>query len=78
MISHWDLNKETIVNTALVKFKETNGDQGGYEILRYAEKGVLEANTGYTADELKEWKSLNLGDVLMRLAKAGELKFVKN
>jgi hypothetical protein len=75
-VSHWDLNKEKFVNEALESYKDTNGCTGGYEILRYAAKGALKSDT-YTVEELTMWKELNLGYVILRLAKAGKLEFVK-
>ena len=73
-VSQWDLNKEVFVNAALVKFKETSGHQGGYDILRYAAKGVLSC-AEYTTGDLKCWKYLKLGYVILGLAKEGKIKF---
>jgi len=72
--SHWDLNKEKFVAEALVAYKDTNGYSGGYEILRYAAKGVLKC-VEYSVEELMLWKELKLGYVLLGLAKEGKIEF---
>ena len=76
--SPWDLNKEKLVNAALAKFNETDGLSGGYDILRYAGKGVLKTTADVSAEEFINWYPLNMGYVILRLAKAGKLKFAKN
>jgi hypothetical protein len=74
-ISPWDLNKEKLVNDALTKCKETGCVDAGYNILRYAAKGVLKTSTGVSAEEFINWYPLNIGHVIIRLAKAGKLEY---
>jgi hypothetical protein len=73
--SPWELNKEVLVNSALAKFKETNGLECGYDILRYAAKGVLKTSAEVSTDEFVNWYPLNMGYVILRLAKAGNLEY---
>lgn len=73
--SPWELNKEELVNAALAKCKETNGLSGGYDILRYAAKGVLKTSADVSAEEFINWYPLNMGYVILRLAKAGKLEY---
>ena len=73
--SPWDLNKEKLVNAALATFNETGGLSGGYDILRYAAKGVLKTTADVSTEEFINWYPLNMGYVILRLAKAGKLEY---
>ena len=74
-VSPWNLNKEVLVKHALTKFNETNGLECGYDILRYAAKGVLKTSADVSAEEFVNWFPLNMGYVILRLAKAGKLEY---
>lgn len=73
--SPWELNKEKLVKAALAKCQETDGLEGGYDVLRYAAKGVLKTSAGVSAEEFINWYPLNMGFVILRLAKAGKLEY---
>lgn len=73
--SPWELNKEELVNAALAKCKETNGLEAGYDILRYAAKGVLKTSADVSAEEFINWYPLNMSYIILRLAKAGKLEY---
>lgn len=74
-VSPWDLNKEVLVKHALAKFKETDGLECGYDILRYAAKGVLTTSAEVSTEEFINWYPLHMGYVILRLAKAGKLEY---
>lgn len=73
--SPWELNKEKLVKAALEKCKESNGFEGAYDVLRYAAKGVIKTSEGVSTEEFMNWYPLNMGFVILRLAKAGKLEY---
>jgi hypothetical protein len=77
MFCSWEMNKEALVKYALVKYKESDGLECGYDILRYATKGVLTVTSGELTDEhLTYWKLVpKLGYAILGLAKAGKLEY---
>ena len=74
-LSPWELNKEKLANAALVKYKNENCGSAGYDILRYAAKGILTTGADVSAEEFVNWYPLNMGYVILRLAKAGKLEY---
>jgi hypothetical protein len=41
MTSHWNANKKMFAETAIVKYQTENCPSAGYNLIRYAEKGIL-------------------------------------
>jgi hypothetical protein len=73
--THWQLNSERLVNTALADYREKSCPSAGYNILRYASIGVLVVKSCVEAEEFMNWYPSHMGYVILRLAKAGRLEY---
>jgi hypothetical protein len=70
--TYWEENYKTFVEKALKTYQET-GMLGGYDILRYAEKGLLQTSENIIQDVL-DWYPITPAYIILRLAKEGKLK----
>lgn len=77
--SYWDENKETLINKALVDYKEKNCPSAGFNIIRYTDKGVLSFNTEFQDLAQEMFAALPpYGEakyVMLQLAKFGALEW---
>jgi hypothetical protein len=78
-MSNWDENKEVLINKALVDYKEKNCPSAGFNILRYADKGVVSFKPEFQDLAQKMFMELSSFDetkyVILRLAKLGALEW---
>ena len=80
-LSLWDQNKETLVNKALTEHFENDGIDSisaGYNIMRYAQKGVIGSSDSQANEILKRYSEFGeSADAykVLRLAKSGKLCF---
>lgn len=77
--SYWDENKETLINKALVDYKEKNCPSAAFNILRYTDKGVLSIKKEFQDLSQKMFMELSSFNetkyVILRLAKLGGLEW---
>jgi hypothetical protein len=64
------------VENALDRYLCDTYDCGaGYDILRYARRGLILVDASVSPQVFLDWYPMNQGYVLLRLAKAGKLKY---
>ena len=76
--SHWDENKEVLINQALVDYKEKNCPSAGFNVLRYMGKGVLSFKAEFqdlSQKMLSEQPYKETKYDILRLAKLGALEW---
>jgi hypothetical protein len=75
--TYWEENKHRFVTSALEDYHTNPNSSRGYDILRYAAKGVIDCTEDVSPQMFLDWYPLNMGYVILRLAKAGKL-FYRN
>ena len=81
--SNWDLNKEVMINQALVDYKDKDCPSAGFNIIRYTYKGAISVKSEFNelaGQMFTEWVTkcgpdANTKYVVLRLAKLGGLEW---
>lgn len=78
-MTNWDENKETLINKALVDYKEKNCPSAGFNIIRYTDKGVLSIKSEFRDLAQKMFVEIPPSGetkyAILRLAKLGGLEW---
>lgn len=71
------IDAEKKVKTALLKYQISKGQDvnAGYNIMRYAKLGYLKITSNDLPQTFIQWYPLEMGYMILRLAKAGHLVY---
>lgn len=74
-VTYWDERKQGYVEEALRQYKETQDATSGYNIIRYAQMGLIHVDTDVDPNSFASWYPLNNGYIFLQLAKLDKLKY---
>lgn len=75
MYDRFENHMKKYVEDALKKYKDDENCGAGYQIIRYASKGLLKMNTDINGEVFLNWYPNNPAYIILRLAKAGKLSY---